>query len=115
MIDIVSQKGADLRMDISRREKAVLALLDSSDIPARYHSMMQTVILSVAAHPEQTLRDACVRYAETQQLSGEAVYRAFRRAVYSGWAQAVTPSSMLYSRRMSPEEFVQEIITRLAL
>ncbi len=75
--------------------------------------MMQTIILYIAEHPEHTLKDACFLFAEAYPTSGEAVYRTFRRAVYQGWENAVMPSSMLHLQRMSPEAFVQEIITRL--
>lgn len=102
-------------MSVKRADhvQAIIDFLQSNGIPERCHAMMQTIILSIVEHPEYSLKDACFLYAEAHQTSGEAVYRTFRRAVYRGWENAVMPSAMLHSQRMSPEAFVHEIITRL--
>ena len=91
----------------------VRQILSVCDIPEQYHDMMQTIILYMAEHPESALKDACGIYAAQHQTTEQSVYRNFRHAVNLGWEAAVTPSSLLYSRRMSPEEFVQTIISRL--
>lgn len=94
-------------------EQWIRQILINSDIPERDLDLMQTIILYMAEHPGSTLMDVCKIYAEQHQRSGQTVYRTFRQAVLNGWENAVTPSSLLYSRRMSPEEFVQKIISRL--
>lgn len=100
-------------MNTEERAQAIMNFVQNSDIPEQYHTIIQTIILYMAEHPNSTLMDACRIYAEQHQRSGQTVYRTFRQTVLNGWENAVTPSSLLYSRRMSPEEFVQKIISRL--
>ena len=97
----------------SNYDQWVRQILSVCDIPERYHDMIQTIILYIAEHPNSTLMDACQIYAAQHQTTEQSVYRSFRHAVNLGWEAAVTPSSLLYSRRMSPEEFVQAVIARL--
>lgn len=100
-------------IDSEADAKVTIGLLTANCIPERYHNMMRSIILFAAKHPEQTLTDACDHYAEMHQTSGEAVYRTFRHAVYSGWEQAESPSSVLYQNRMSPEEFAAYLLSQL--
>ena len=97
----------------SKYDQWIRQILSVCDIPERYHDMMHAIILNMAEHPESALKDACGIYAAQHQTTKQSVYRSFRHAVNLGWEAAVTPSSLLYSRRMSPEEFVQTIISRL--
>ena len=97
----------------SNYDRWIRQILTVCDIPERYHDMMQAIILYIAEHPDSTLTDACQIYAAQHQTTEQSVYRNFRHAVNLGWEAAVTPSSLLYSRRMSPEEFVQAVIARL--
>ena len=94
-------------------EQWIRQILVGSDIPERDLDLMHTIILYMAEHPDCAFKDACRIYAEQHQTSAQTVYRTFKQAVLSGWENAVTPSSLLYSRRMSPEEFAQAIISRL--
>lgn len=100
-------------MNTEERAQAIMNFVQNSDIPEQYHTIIQTIILYMTEHPDSTLMDACRIYAKQHQCSGQTVYRTFRQAVLSGWENAVTPSSLLYSRRMSPEKFVQAVIARL--
>ena len=97
----------------SKYDQWIRQILSVCDIPERYHDMMHAIILIIADNPDCTLLHACRIYAEQHHTTEQSVYRSFRHAVNLGWEAAVTPSSLLYSRRMSPEEFVQTIISRL--
>jgi len=100
-------------MNTEERAQAIMNFVQNSDIQEQYHTIIQTIILYIAEHPDSTLTDACRIYAAQHQTTEQSVYRNFRHAVNLGWENAVTPSSLLYSRRMSPEEFVQAVIARL--
>lgn len=95
------------------RHQALRDFLTENEIPERYCAIMQSIILLIADHPKYTLEDACQIYAEQNQIPVDVVFRAVRNAVYSGWENAVSPVSILYSRRMSPADFVECAVNRL--
>lgn len=82
-------------------------LLADNDIPEQYHALIQAIILILAEHPVDSLKGACRMYAEQNGTSGKIIYQTIRRAVNRSWEESSQPASPLYTRRMSPEEFVQ--------
>lgn len=102
-----------LKDEIFDRETAVIEFLDGNDIPARFHDLMQAVILMAADASDISLREICAIYAEQHGRSLRIIEQTVKNAVCLGWEYASTPTSLLFSRRMQPEEFVRRAVVWL--
>lgn len=92
------------------RESELEYFLEDNDIPERYFSYMKTLILTAAFEPECSVSEAFARLAEQEQISLKKAEMLVKRAVYLAWEYASTPSSVLFSKRLTPEEFLAHAV-----
>lgn len=93
------------------RENELEIFLEDNDIPKRYFSYMKTLILTAAFEPDCTESEAYARLAKQEQISLKKAEMLIKRAVYLAWEHASTPSSVLFSKRLTPEEFLAHSVS----
>lgn len=90
-------------------ESELELFLEHNDIAQRYVPYLKAVILTAAA-PESDLTHAYARMAAQMQISPKKAEQLVQRAIYLGWEHAVSPASLLFSERLSPEAFIERAV-----
>ena len=89
------------------RGTALQEFLEGSDIPQKYRTLLTEAVLLAADTHDMTPDAVIAELAERHQKDAKFLMRYLNHAVHLGWEYAVTPSSVLFQKRMDFPEYLQ--------